>query len=116
MSFSFLLPFLLAASWLLPALVVGVLYWVQRRPGAAAESPAMDTSLRGRRAEVLDLDLHAPSTGWRSADWDGPAARVRARVTDASHEVLVLTAYAEATVPVRSGADPVSRRCVLCLN
>jgi uncharacterized iron-regulated membrane protein len=116
MSFSLLVPFLLAASWLIPALVVGVLYWVQRRPDAASESPPMDTSLRGRRAEVLDLDLHAPATGWRSADWDGPGARVRARVTDASCEVLVLTAYAESTVPVRSGADRGARRCVLCLN
>jgi hypothetical protein len=42
---------------------------------------------------------------------------VRARVTESSHEVMVLTSYAEASVPVGLAGEPKQwRRSSLCLN
>ena len=117
MSFSPLVPLLLTACWVLPALVITVLYRM-RQTSARTSTPQndMSTCLKGIRADVLQLDYDAEGD-WRRAGWDGPEARVRSRVTDASHEVIAITPYAEVSVQV--GVDDEhkeSRRCSLCLN
>jgi hypothetical protein len=118
MSLSPLVPLLLTACWVLPALIVTVLY--RMRPASArprTEQNDMNTCAKGIRADVLQLDFEARGQDWRRAGWEGPEARVRSRVTDASHEVMVITPYAETSVSVGLTEDEAeNRRCSLCLN
>ncbi|PSQ95897.1 MAG: hypothetical protein BRD55_09750 [Bacteroidetes bacterium SW_9_63_38] len=116
MSISPLVPLLLTVCWVLPALIAAVLYRVEEAsPRTAVSQNDMNTSVKGIRAEVLQLDLEALDQDWRRAGWDGPTARVRSRVVDASHEVMVITPYAETSVSVGVEEEH-SRRCSLCLN
>ena len=118
MSLSPLVPLLLTACWILPALIIGVLYRMrQASAGESTEQNDMNTCLKGIRADVLQVDYDARGQDWRRAGWDGPEARVRSRVTDASHEVMMITPYAEASVEVGVGERTrQNRRCSLCLN
>jgi hypothetical protein len=118
MSLSPLVPLLLTACWVLPALIVTVLYWTRSDVAqTSTQHNDMSTCMKGIRADVLQLDFEARGQDWRRAGWDGPEARVRSRVTDASHEVMVITPYAEASVSVGvTSQETENRRCSLCLN
>lgn len=108
---------LLAACWLTPAFTIAVVYAVCRHSSSETESYAMSTSLKGIRTDIQQLDLEAPRQTWRREGWEGPGANVRAEVQDASHEVMILTPYAEASVTVDTPDDRTERRrCSLCLN
>jgi hypothetical protein len=108
---------LLTACWLTPAFTIAVVYAVGRYSSAETDPHAMSTSLKGIRTDVQQLDLEVPRQAWRREGWEGPGARVRAEVRDASHEVMVLTPYAEASVTVGAPDDQTERRrCSLCLN
>jgi hypothetical protein len=108
---------LLGACWLTPAFTIAVVYAYCRVFSSGDSSEEMSTSLKGIRVDIQRMDLEAPRQTWRREGWEGPGARVRAEVRDASHEVMVLTPYAEASVTV-GGPDDRSerRRCSLCLN
>ena len=118
MSFSPLVPLLLTACWVLPALVITVLYRMQSSDARqGTEQTEMNTCMKGIRADLLQLDYDARGDNWRRAGWEGPQARVRSRVTDASHEVMMITPYAEVSVSVGlDEAQEETRRCSLCLN
>jgi hypothetical protein len=117
MSVSPFILLLLTACWLTPALTIAAVYVVGRGSSAEADPRAMSTSLKGIRTDIRQLNLEAPRQAWRREGWAGPGARVRAEVQDASHEVMVLTPYAEASVTVGAPDDePERRRCSLCLN
>lgn len=77
----------------------------------------MSRTLKGLRADIGQFDLDARRQGWRHENWGGPAHYVEARMTDSSHEVMVLTPYAETSVCVgRADGATEQRRCSLCLN
>jgi hypothetical protein len=118
MSLSPLVPLLLTACWILPAVIIAALYRMRKAsPVQPARENEMDTCQKGIRADVLQLDYDAQGQDWRRPGWEGPEARVRSRVTDASHEVMLITPYAEASVSVEvSEGKTESRRCSLCLN
>jgi len=118
MSLSLSAALLLAACWILPAVVVVVIYAVYSGESVRTENDAeMDCSIKGIRAEIQQMDLEAPRQDWRSPDWAGPGARLHAQVQRSSYEVMILTPYAEATVSVgRPDQDLERRRCSLCLN
>jgi len=110
---------LLAACWVLPALVVGGVYALSAGQTSDTEphEGEAECAIKGIRAEIQQMDLEAPRQEWRSPDWEGPGARLRAQVQRSSYEVMVLTPYAEATVSVgRPDGDVERRRCSLCLN
>jgi hypothetical protein len=108
---------LLGACWLTPALTIAVVYTVCRFSSAEDDPHEMSTSLKGIRTDIQQMDLEAPREAWRREGWEGPGARVRAEVRDASYEIMVLTPYAEASVTVEGPGDqPERRRCSLCLN
>jgi len=109
---------LLAACWILPAVVVAGIYAVSSGERAhPATDVEMDCSIKGIRAEIQEMDLEAPRQEWRSPDWEGPGARLHAQVQRSSYEVMILTPYADATVSVgRPDGDVERRRCSLCLN
>ena len=117
MSFSPLVPFLLAACWILPAVIIAMTYRAQSATEVESVSESMNTSMKGLRADIAQLDYDARVQGWRQEDWGGPEEYVQARVTESSHEVLLLAPYAEASVSVTSEtAETERRRCSLCLN
>jgi hypothetical protein len=116
MSVSPLVPLLISACLVLPVLIIAAFYRLHIPKPDEAAARSMDTAMKGLRADILQIDYSAETQNWRSEDWDGPDARVRARVTDASHEVIVLTPYAEASVEVGVGTENERRRCSLCLN
>lgn len=109
---------LLAACWVLPAVVVVGVYLLSSGEGTdTATHREIERAVKGIRAEIQKLDLEAPRQEWRSPDWQGPGARLRAQVQRSSHEVMILAPYAEATVSVgRPDGDVERRRCSLCLN
>jgi len=107
---------LLAGCWLIPAVVAVLAYVFAPRESEAPQPRDMDTSIKGIRADIQRLDLRAPRQDWRREDWDGPGARIRAQVQNSSHEVMMLTPYAEASVTVGLDGEPERRRCSLCLN
>lgn len=108
---------LVGACWLIPAFTIAVVYAVSRFSSSEECPDEMSTSLKGIRVDIQRMDLEAPRQTWRREGWEGPGARVRAEVRDASHEVMVLTPYAEASVTVDGPDDqPERRRCSLCLN
>ncbi|MFB6248845.1 MAG: hypothetical protein ABEL97_09770 [Salinibacter sp.] len=108
---------LLTACWFTPALTIAVVYAVGRGSSSETGSTEMSTSVEGIRTDILQLDVEAPRQTWRRGEWEGPGARVRAEIGDASHEMTVLTPYAEASVTVQGPDDrPERRRCSLCLN
>jgi hypothetical protein len=109
---------LLAACWMLPAVLVAGIYAVYSNEASTGENgPEVERSLKGIRAEIQQMDLEAPRQEWRSPDWEGPGARLRAQVQRSSYEVMLLTPYAETTVSVgRPDGDVERRRCSLCLN
>ena len=108
---------LLAACWLLPAAVVVGLYAVYSGPSAPETDPELERAVKGIRAEIQQLDLEAPRQEWRSPDWQGPGAQLRARVQRSSYEVMILAPYAESTVRVGRADEHIEhRRCSLCLN
>lgn len=76
----------------------------------------MTRTVKGLRADIQDLDLVARGGGWRHEHWDGPTARLTTQMMNASHEVIVLSPYAEVSVPVQVQEGPQRRRCSLCLN
>jgi len=116
MSVSPVVPLLLAACWMFPALVVVLFYVFQADEQDASETQTMNTSLKGIRAEVGDLDVQNRKADWRDENWKGPEADVRARVTDPSREIMILTPYAEAIVTVDTEEGGERRRCSLCQN
>jgi len=109
---------LLAACWILPAVVVTGIYAAYSNDTSTAEhGTEVERSLKGIRAEIQQMDLEAPRQEWRSPEWEGPGARLRARVQRSSYEVMLLTPYAEANLSVgRPDGDVERRRCSLCLN
>lgn len=108
---------LLTACWLTPALTIASVYAVCRHSASETDPYAMSTSLKGIRTDIQQMDLEAPRQTWRREGWEGPGADVRAEVQDASHEVMILTPYAEASVTVGAPDDQTERRrCSLCLN
>lgn len=118
MSLSPLVPLLLAACWVLPVAIIAVLHNIRARGESDSAPREMKTSLKGVRVDVGQMDIDARSQDWRNDDWKGPEARVAARVTDSSREVMVITPYAEASVSVQlnTGDGEEQRRCSLCLN
>lgn len=117
MSVSPFVPLLLAACWVLPAFIIVVVYGVQSQSEAEPDSSSMNTSVKGLRADISRLDYDARTQGWRQEDWGGPEEYVQARVTESSHEVILLASYAEASVSVASETGEAERRrCSLCLN
>jgi hypothetical protein len=118
MSLSSAAVLLLAACWILPAVVVAGIYVMSSGERDHPETDVeMDCSIKGIRAEIQKMDLEAPRQEWRSPDWAGPGARLHAQVQRSSYEVMILTPYAEATVSVgRPDEDLERRQCSLCLN
>lgn len=116
MSLSPFVPLLLTACWVVPTLIIAVLYRLRNAPADEPSRASMNTAMKGLRADILQIDYSADTQNWRDENWKGPEARVRARVTDASHEVMVITPYAEASVEVGVGTEDERRRCSLCLN
>lgn len=117
MSLSPAVPLLLAACWVLPAFIIAILYRVGAGAGSAEQVKEMNTSYKGIRADILQVDYDPQAEGWREENWEGPGARVRAQVEDVSHEVMVIAPYAEASVTVAIGKKRSERRrCSLCLN
>ncbi len=117
MSFSPLVPFLLAACWVIPAVIIAVVYGTRVATEARSKSKSMNTSVKGLRADIAQLDYDARVQGWREEGWGGPEEYVQARVQESSHEVMLLAPYAEASVSVASEkADVEQRRCSLCMN
>jgi hypothetical protein len=94
-----------------------MMYRVRSTSEAQSASKSMNTSMKGLRADISQLDYDARVQGWRQEGWGGPEEYVQARVTESSHEVMLLAPYAEASVSVTSEASKVEqRRCSLCLN
>lgn len=116
MSLSPLVPLLLTACWVVPSLIIAVLYRLRTSASDEPTYASMDTAIKGLRADLFQIDYSAEDQNWRHENWDGPEARVRAQVTDASHEVMVITPYAEASVTVGVDEEEDRRRCSLCLN
>lgn len=118
MSLSPLVPLLLAACWIFPVVIISVVYKMQSDGGASSRPKDMKTSLKGIRVDIDQLAVDAREQGWRREGWDGPAEYVKARVTESSQEVMILTPYAQASVSVRRGdaEGRERRRCSLCLN
>ena len=116
MSLSPTVPLILAACWILPAIIITVLHQLYNTQ-SADDTERMPTSHQGIRAEVLQVDFQPRREAWREENWGGPGARVREQVTDSSHEVMVLVPFAEANVPVTNEDDDMElRQCSLCLN
>lgn len=118
MTFSPLVLALLVACWVFPAVLVAFSYRLRGR-FAEKSQPTREMSrvLKGLRADVEQFDLDGRRQGWRHENWGGPAHYVEAQMTESSHEVMVLTPYAEASVCVGQADDiPERRRCSLCLN
>lgn len=116
MTLSLPVVLILATLWMLPAVVVA-LACGPLAGSTAGLSSETTTVVKGLRADVKDLDVDARKSAWRRECWSGPYASVKARITDASHEVMVLTPYAEASVTVGLVEDVRERRrCSLCLN
>lgn len=116
---TFSLPFVLtlAATWVLPAVVIVFVYGRSITSSTHPGSKTMKTTVKGLRADIQGLDIDARKSGWRREDWEGPTAYVQARSVDSSHEVMVLTPYAEASVTVGLTEDAAEQRwCSLCLN
>jgi type II secretory pathway component PulJ len=118
MSFSPLVLALLVASWVLSAVLVVSAYNLRGRFAEKSRSTReMSRVLKGLRADVGQFDVDVRRQGWRHENWGGPAHYVEARMTESSHEVMVLTPYAEASVRIgQVDAAPERRRCSLCLN
>jgi hypothetical protein len=116
MSLSPIVPLLLAACWILPALVIVLFYVVQSEERVESATETMNTSLKGIRADVGDLDFEPQTQDWRNENWEGPGAEVRAQVTDSSREIMILTPYAEASVRVSTNDGTEQRRCSICQN
>lgn len=116
MSLSPLVPLLLTACWVVPTLIIATLYRLRNVPSEAPCYASMNTAMKGLRANVLQIDYSADAQNWRDENWKGPGARVRARATDACHEVMVVAPYAEASVDIGVGMENERRRCSLCLN
>lgn len=118
MSFSPLVLALLVVCWVLSAVLVVSAYKLRERFAEKSRSSReMSRVLKGLRADVGQFDVDARRQGWRRENWGGPAHYIEAQMTESSHEVMLLTPYAEASVCVGQ-ADAVSerRRCSLCLN
>lgn len=104
----------LAPCLVLPGILVAFLSGTRSQSTTREE---MGTVLKGLRADVRQLDLDAREQAWRRANWSGPASYVANRITESSHEVMVLTSYAEASVSLASAdGNEENRRCSLCLN
>ncbi len=116
MTLSSLLILLLVTGWVVPAIMVALAYVVWTPSSDEAEPREMSTVLKGLRAEAGQPDLDARTQAWRRAGWGGPARYVQARITESSHEVMVLTRYAEASVSVAGKDGCEHRRASLCLN
>lgn len=118
MSLSPFVPLLLAACWILPVVIIAVVYKMQSKGDGTAVSKDMKTSLKGIRVDIEQLTVDARAQGWRRENWEGPAGYVEARVTESSHEVMLITPYAQASVSVQRGDEDgrERRRCSLCLN
>jgi hypothetical protein len=116
MSLSPIVPLLLSACWILPTLVIVLFYVVQAEEPEESATHTMNTSLKGIRADVGELDFEPQTDDWRDENWEGPGAKVRAEVTDSSREIMILTPYAEASVSVRTEKGTEKRRCSICQN
>lgn len=118
MSFSPLIAFLLAASWVLPALIIALLYSFRTQRSSTLKSQQMNRSVDILRVDIAKLDFDARSEGWRREGWDGPETYMKAQVTEFSNEVTLPAPYADGCVSVQVVGGPSSarRRCSLCLN
>ena len=118
MTISPLVPLLLAACWVLPAVIVALVYGVRSvsTPTKSA-SREMKKALKGLRAEVGKPEFDARPNAWRRQSWGGPAEYVQAQATESPYEVMLLTPYAEVSVSVDAeNGGTEYRRCSLCLN
>ena len=107
---------LLAPCFFLPGIIVAYL-WGNRHSSSTETATKIRTVLKGLRAEVGRLDIDAREQAWRREDWGGPERYVADRLTESSHEVIMLTRYAETSVSVaREEGGTERRRCSLCLN
>ena len=118
MTFSPLVLVLLTTCWLLPAVSTLLAYRLRGQFAEKGNSTReMSRALKGLRADVGQFDVDARRQAWRRENWGGPAQYVEAQMTESSHEVMVLTPYAEASVSVgRADTETERRRCSLCLN
>lgn len=116
MSLSPYVPLLLAVCWMLPAMALAVSYGLRHHHDEESETEPMELTIEEVRAEVLQVDYDAQGTNWKRPDWSGPGSDARSQVQGSSHEVLIPTPYANATVSVGTKADPETRRCTLSLN
>lgn len=113
-SFVFLV---LAPCVMLPGILVAFLYARSESVAGQSKTQEMRTLLKGLRTDVGELDLDCREQAWRRENWGGPESYVASRMTDSSHQVIVLTTYAEASVPLASeGGSGERRQCSLCLN
>lgn len=81
-----------------------------------AKSSQMEIALERVRVDVIQVDVDARKQDWRAEGWNGPDSHVADRITGSSHEVVVLTPYAEASVSMALEEGNEQRRCSLCLN
>jgi hypothetical protein len=116
MSLSPLVPVLLIACWALPAVLIFLLRGRRTESDEGLSEQTPTTVLMGIRADIKQVDLENQAQRWRSSDWEGPGARLRARVRDSSYEVMLITPYAETSVAVATDSGTEHRRCSLCLN
>ena len=107
---------ILVTLWITPAVIIAFACG-SLADASPDSSPKTTTVVKGLRAEVKDLDLDARTGGRRGEYWSGSYAAVEARVTNASHEVMVLSPYAETSVRVGLSEEVRERRrCSLCMN
>ncbi len=107
---------ILATCLVLPAVAITLAFVLLARSRIRSTLKTMTTTVRGLRADVKDLDLDARRGGWRREHWDGPTVHLETKMMNASHEVMLLSPYAEVSVPVQVEEGTQRRRCSLCLN
>lgn len=117
MSFSPVVTLLLAAAWVLPAVIVSLLYRFPVARSSGRDSVRMQRSVKALQVDIGNLDLDTRLEG-REQNWEGADSYVKAQVTEFSNEVTLLAPYADASVSLRdgSGASSTRRHCSLCLN
>jgi hypothetical protein len=98
----------------LPAVEIVVAFGLVARSSSGARLRTMNTTVKGLRADIEDLDIDARGNDWRCLGAEEFGREVP--VMDPSHEVMILAPYAEASVTIDRHNQAEQRRCSVCLN
>lgn len=118
MSVSPLVLKILAACWMLPALIVAVKFALERHRDAHGTSATeMDVALHDVDVRLTSSTVSGSGEAWGDASSQTYVGSANPRVSTSVRHVTVQAPYAEISVPVYDGnGDVCVRRCSLCVN